>query len=308
MKYTNDLRAITDIVDKINRSENEIYFVEKCEKLFSALETIVGIYIGYARDSNKLSEWAKRQAPLSINSKISETINSILTSEQKIILFECTNFKEIIHFRPLIMSDEVLQNNRYNPEEISEDLKDKASETHRNLIESYNYRRRNNDILVTKLSKLLYGVRSNLKHYGKTPFGPDIDKSKRDESICKLIHPILLQIIDILLEEPSKKLLIYGTLKSGQPNSQLLDELRSENLNASIWGFVEEEENLPFFTFTISSLTNKISVELIINNSLPKHFDKLDRFEGEKYVRLLIPYEYNGAILIGNIYAKKPNR
>ena len=51
MKYTNDLRAITDIVDKINRSENENYFVEKCEKLFSALETIVGIYIGYARDS-----------------------------------------------------------------------------------------------------------------------------------------------------------------------------------------------------------------------------------------------------------------
>ena len=178
MNYTNDLRAITDIVDKINKSENEIYFVDKCEKLFSALETIVGVYIGYAKDNNDLSDWAKRQTSLSINSKISETINSILKSEQKCSLFECTNFKEIIHFKPLIMSDEILENNRYNPENISEDLKEKASKTHRNLIESYNLVRRNNDILVTKLCKLLYGVRSNLKHYGKTHMGLTLIKAK----------------------------------------------------------------------------------------------------------------------------------
>lgn len=309
MEYINDLRAITDIVDKINKSENENYYVDKCDKLFSALEIIFGVYIRYATDNNKLSNWAKRQRqPLSINCKLSETVNSLLTSEQKSSLFDLTIFKEIIHFKPLIMSDEVLEIYHYNPSNIPEELRERASETHLNLIKEFNYKRQDNITLINKLCRLLYGVRSNLKHYGKTPFGPDIDKSERDESICQLIYPILTYIIDILLEEPSKKLLIYGTLKFGQPNSTLLDHLRSGNETAYIWGFVEHEDKLPFYTFTISSPMNKIDVELIINNSLPKYIDKLDRFEGDKYDRLLVPYEYNNNILVGNIYAKKPNR
>ncbi len=40
MKYSNDLRALADIVHKLNRAETEKYFVDKCQKLYSALESI----------------------------------------------------------------------------------------------------------------------------------------------------------------------------------------------------------------------------------------------------------------------------
>ena len=82
MKYTNDLRAIADIVHNLNQAENEKYFVDKCQKIFSALESIWGLYIEYAITKNKLSNWANRQfeqGKLSINNKFSETVNSLLT-------------------------------------------------------------------------------------------------------------------------------------------------------------------------------------------------------------------------------------
>ena len=48
MKYTNDIRALTDIVNNLNRSDQEKFFVDKCQKLFSALDALgVADYVGF---------------------------------------------------------------------------------------------------------------------------------------------------------------------------------------------------------------------------------------------------------------------
>lgn len=307
MIYTNDLKALCDIVNNLNRADKEKYFVDKCEKIFSSLESIIGLYIDYAIRENKLSEFARKQLELSrfsINNKLSETVNSILNYSDKRNLLESKAFKEIIYYNPLIMSDSVLEHKRYNPENISRELRDSASLTHKRLIDNYNSLRRRDDILITSLSKLLYEVRSNMKHCGKTPYGPDADKSKRDEEICELVYPTLSEIINILLEKPSYKLLLYGTLKQGQANSSILERFQSNPKSASIWGYIEIEDDLPYYTFSISSVQNEIPVELIYNSGISAFFDKLDEFEGSNYRRIKVPFKVENEIEIGYVYEK----
>ncbi len=307
MKYSNDLRALADIVHNLNRAENEKYFVDKCQKLFSALESIWGLYIEDAIAKNKLSEWAQiqlQQGRLSINNKFSETVNSLLTYQDKKSIVESKAFKEIIYFTPKIMSDAILESKRYNPENISTELRQEASETHNKLIESYNYPNGRIDIIITNLCKLLYEVRSNMMHCGKTPYGPDIDKSKRDEEICKLIYPTLLNIIDFLIEKPNNKLILYGTLKQGQPNAPLVENLRTVTEMINIFGFIEVENGLPYYTFSISNPENEIESELIINESLRNEFERIDLFEGKKYKRIKVPYKNGEDFGIGHIYEK----
>lgn len=158
--------------------------------------------------------------------------------------------------------------------------------------------------LITNLCKLLYEVRSNMMHCGKTPYGPDHDKSKRDEEICKLIHPTLVNIIDFLLEKPNNKLILYGTLKQGQPNASLVDNLRRGTEMINIFGFIESESNLLYYTFSISNPRNKIEAELIINDSLIDEFERIDLFEGKKYKRIKVPYKNGNEVGIGHIYEK----
>lgn len=308
MKYSNDIRALADIVNNLNRSDQEKFFVDKCQKLFSALEIIWGLYTEFAIAENKLSDWAQGQfvlGNLSINNKFSETVNTLLTYQDKKNLIDSKAFKEIIYFTPRIMSDSVLESNRYNPENISIELREKASVTHNKLIECYNKPIRKVDILITNLCKLLYEVRSNMMHCGKTPYGPDPDKSMRDEEICRLIHPTLVNIIDILLEKPNKKLILYGTLKSGQPNALIVDNLRIESEKIKIYGFIEIENDLPYYTFSISNLRNVIEAELITNNDLVYEFDRIDALEGKTYRRIKVPYKNGEEIGIGQIYEKK---
>ncbi len=306
MNYTNDLKALSDIVNNLNRADKEKYFVDKCEKMFSSLESIIGLYIDYATRENKLSEFARKQiesSRFSINNKLSETVNSILNYSDKRNLLESKGFKEIIYYTPLIMSDSVLEHRRYDPENISEELRESASKTHKKLISDCSSRRKD-DIIITSLCKVLYEIRSNMKHCGKTPYGPDAYKSKRDEEICELVYPTLSEIINILLQKPNKKLLLYGTLKQGQANSSILEKFRGNPKQVSIWGFIEIENELPYYTFSISSSQNEIPVELIYNDGVSAFLSKLDQFEGSKYRRIKVPFNIENDIEIGYVYEK----
>ncbi len=312
MIYTNDFKALSDIVNYLNKAEHDRkYFVEKCDIMFSSLETIIGLYIDYSIKENKLSDFARRQLEsnrLSINNKFSETVNAILKYSEKNNLINSKAFKEIIYYNPLIMSDAVLEHKRYNPYNISQELRESASKTHKKLIDDYNSPRRKDEIIITSLCKLLYEVRSNIKHCGKTPHGPDLDKNNRDEEICKLIHPVLSEIIETLLSNPNDKLLLYGTLRSGKSNATILDSYRNNSKNVSIWGFIEIENELPYYTFSISSSQNEIQAELICSKELHNKFDKIDEFEGSNYRRIKVPFKNGNEVEIGNVYEKNFKR
>ena len=308
MKYCNNLRAISDIVDKINRARKEKYFVEKCDKAFGSLETIFDLYIDYAIKTNSLSDFAKQQlensrtGQLSKNAKLSETVNSLLTPSQKKSFLQSKVFKNILHFRPFIMSDEILEENRYNPYNISNELRKDASLTHRKLLDTYN-RNYRYERIIGALCKLIYEVRNNLKHFGKTPYGPDEEKSNRDELICQLVYPILLLFFEYFLNFPNNKLIVYGTLMRNKINNNFIEEINAEYQKINIWGYIEHINDLPYYTFSISN-KETIEAELITNVDLKDKFDKLDRFEGNSYRRILVPFKIDNNILVGNIYEK----
>ena len=307
MIYTNNLKALTDIVHNLNIAGQKKHFVDKCDKMFASLESIIGLYIDYSIKENKLSNFAKKRLirnSLSINNKFSEAVNETLDNSDKNKIINSKAFKEIIHYRPLIMNDKVLEKNRYDPDSISHTLREKASWTHYKLINDYKDQLKNSWI-ITSLCKLLYEVRCNLKHCGKTPYGPDLEKSRRDEEVCKLIHPTLSAIINHLLEKPNDKLLLYGTLKFGEANATILDSYRINSKLVSVWGFMEIENKLPYYTFSISSDQNQVEAELIYNSEIHNLFDKLDEFEGLTYRRIKVPYKKNNEIGIGHIYEKK---
>lgn len=308
MKYCNDIRAIADIVEKLNRAKKEKYYVDKCDKVFEALEIIFDIYIDYALTTNSLSNFAKQSLekykprPLAKNKKLSETTNSLLKDFQKDELLRSKYFIDILHFRPFIMSDNILEKARYNPSSISAELKKKASINHQKLIDNYN-RNARQEIIISSLCSLIYEIRSNLKHYGKTPNGPDLEKSKRDELICELVYPLLVQLLEYFLNSPNHKLIVYGTLMENGMNTEVLKDIQHNIIKVGIWGYIEKVNNLPYYTFTISN-SETITAELILDPNLKNHFSRLDRFEGDPYRRILVPYQINNDIQVGNIYEK----
>jgi len=75
-------------------------------------------------------------------------------------------------------------------------MREQASELHERLIQFYN-NRTNDSRIVSTLCRLLYMVRSNLAHCGKTPYGPDLEKSTRDEAVGEVIYPLLSLCLNI---------------------------------------------------------------------------------------------------------------
>ena len=48
-----------------------------------------------------------------------------------------------------------------------------------------------------------------------------------------------------------------------------------------------------------------VEAELLENNNLNKEFARLDRFEGEKYQRELVPYDLEDNVGVANVYSKR---
>lgn len=304
MKYLNELRVINDICVKINYACSQKYYVEKCETLFRAIEIIFDSYWDYANKNNLLSHDSRRylsnsEKP-SKNKKFIETTLALLIGEGIDELIGSKMLNDLVHFRPHIMSDEVLENQRYNPNKISSELRIEAAKTHYDLINSN--LERNNRKQISRLCRLLYLIRSNLMHCGKTPYGPDLDKSIRDEEVCKIIYPILSFLLNSFLEHPNSKLILYGTLRRNGVNHYLIKDFVLNIQDVLIWGYIENIDSLPFYNYSLTS--EKIGVELLENPKLIRVFETLDRFEGKKYQRELVPYLFVNDIYIANIYSK----
>jgi len=307
MRLSNNLMEIFDIVTKINRKTESEYYTDKCEYYFNSLENIINFSIDSADSGGRLSPryrerrnrniQRERNIDVPIAQKLSEIISHLTSGENQSII-EDKYVKELIDFEPHIMHDQVLARKRYNPSSISNELRREASIKHRSFIESCKRGDRNHTI-ISNLCSLLYVVRNNLKHGGKTPYGPDLHKAERDERICKATFPILEMIIDILLEYPSHKLICYGTLRKGQANENFLKGVNEDSIEISIFGSIELDNGLPYYK---SGLKDEISAELIKNKDLYMDFEKLDKFEGKSYKRILAPYKLDNEIFVGNVY------
>jgi gamma-glutamylcyclotransferase (GGCT)/AIG2-like uncharacterized protein YtfP len=143
-------------------------------------------------------------------------------------------------------------------------------------------------------------VRSNIAHGEKTPYGPDLEKARRDEEVCTLVVPVQQLIVDLLFDRPSQKLVAYGTLRPGGPNEEMLKEFGGDWQSCCVHGTIQERNSLIFFRWQPRS--NPIEAMLFTAPRLAEAWEWLDRFEGSRYQRHLIPVQTNGKSLVANVY------
>jgi gamma-glutamylcyclotransferase (GGCT)/AIG2-like uncharacterized protein YtfP len=218
---------------------------------------------------------------------------------------EIQKFSELI---PPILDHSVLRKGKYRPDrKMSQELATKSSEQHR-ILKQFVKKYHNTEIapheVLKQTSRVLYVIRSNIAHGEKTPYGPDLQKVKRDQIVSEVTIPLQILLIDLLLNRPSEKFVSYGTLLPQGSNQSILSQLQGSWEKCSIQGTIEKDDyGLLLFKWDLSGEVNE--AQLFSSEKLPEKWAELDRFEGNQYKRRLIPVRRSdGKIRIANIYVK----
>jgi gamma-glutamylcyclotransferase (GGCT)/AIG2-like uncharacterized protein YtfP len=209
---------------------------------------------------------------------------------------------------PRVMSHDTLRKGGYRPGvAVPEDLLRDATYAHRkvaNALERRSGTGAEEDSAVVKwAAELLYVVRSNIAHGEKTPFGPDRAKVARDEQVCRATVPLLTLVFDELLDRPGNRLVSYGTLAPGQPNSEVLSGLTGTWATCSFSGSIDLVDGLPAFWWDPQG--SEIVAQVLVSSDLPSRWRSLDDFEGATYARRLIIIEVDGQTLAASAYLSR---
>jgi gamma-glutamylcyclotransferase (GGCT)/AIG2-like uncharacterized protein YtfP len=220
--------------------------------------------------------------------------------------FNSNELKNLVEFEPRIMNYDTRRRHRYRPDvEIRAELIKRASEEHRKLSTAYEDLRAQKkkevgDRVLKRAAELLYVVRSNIAHGEKTPYGPDIAKTERDEQVSTVVVPVQSMLFDMLLDYPNQKLFTYGTLSPGKPNHRILSGLEGTWERCATSGQLIEVSGLPMFRWQPFGPT--IEGQLFTSPDLAKQWAQLDQFEGALYKRRMISVVTNPGISVANVY------
>jgi gamma-glutamylcyclotransferase (GGCT)/AIG2-like uncharacterized protein YtfP len=115
------------------------------------------------------------------------------------------------------------------------------------------------------------------------------------------------QTLDRLLDFPSRRLAVYGSLAPGKKNHNVIAGMAGSWRNAVLRGSLQNEgwgagEGFPGFLW--DGTNTPVAAQVFSSADLPHYWLRLDEFEGEEYQRILAPAEIeSGEIEICNLYA-----
>lgn len=202
--------------------------------------------------------------------------------------------RDVSALSPPVMDHAVLQRHDYRPgSEIGDGLVSGATVKHRKLASALQRldegrTREAEDQVIKRSAELLYVVRSNIAHGEKAPYGPDLTKRERDEAVCKRILPLSMLLVDLLLAQPSRRLVAYGTLAPGEASHSVLDSLAGEWTACEVCGYMTYNAGLPVMSWTPGRAT-VMQAMMLDSDDLPAAWEWLDTFEGPGYRRWLVP-------------------
>lgn len=232
-----------------------------------------------------------------------------LSEDSRPILLESRALKSLVDLTPEVMDHFVLNSSGYRSgQEITAPLRHDATEKHRKLRNAHGTflaekSEPSADSLLKKLSEFLFVVRSNIAHGEKAPYGRDLDKAKRDEEVCALVVPVQKVFIDLLFDRPCQRLMAYGTLRPGGVNEEMLKQLGGDWQQCWVHGTIEDRGSLSFFRW--EPRAKPIEAMLFTAPSLADAWERLDRFEGSRYRRHLIPVQSKGMWLVANVFEER---
>ena len=105
----------------------------------------------------------------------------------------------------------------------------------------------------------------------------------------------------------SRHLIVYGSLAPGGLNHALLAELGGEWKEGWVTGDLLDRgwsAAMGYPALRWCPEGREIEAHLLISPELPKHWARLDDFEGLEYHRILVPFwTADGQVWVGNVYA-----
>jgi hypothetical protein len=70
----------------------------------------------------------------------------------------------------------------------------------------------------------------------RLPKSPDPAKNHRDRAVSEIASAVIEDVFDLLLERPSHRLAVYGTLAPGEPNEAVLADIHGEWTDGTVRG------------------------------------------------------------------------
>jgi len=168
------------------------------------------------------------------------------------------------------------------------------AERHEDMVQAYvtyekNPSVRNLEVVFDHVSSFLDAVK------------PVVNCGERIETdFCTVLLQVLIKLIDFVLDRPSQKLVVYGTLAPGERYHYLLQDIAGTWLRCKVVGRITKKRGLKYFKWIPDG--EKIDAYLFISESLPKKWAELDEFEGSEYRRIFVPVEVDKQWIVANIY------
>ena len=296
----------------INASRSSGEAIGRCEELCKALNKTWNSFFQHRRNGGKLNDKEKDNevnGQRSDNQSFHELMLHGLSDQQTSEFCGEESIRRFAEFTQHIMNHDKLLKLRYDPFNITEDVRKEASDEHRQLANAFaRFSKAPNDIsmkeaLLKKTAQLIYVVRSNIAHSEKTPQGPDLAKSERDRVVSEVTARLIEDLFDILFDRPSHRLAVYGTLAPDGANASQLAGLDGQWQDGTVTGVVEEPDGFLEFHWTLDA--KSIPVKVLSASKLEAQYDRLDRFERPRYQRILVPILADGQISVCNIYQGK---
>jgi len=271
--------------------------VEVCQSLFNCLDEIQ-------------VEWEyQKKREFRDGKAFSEMILDVLEKPQLIETFlNSKQLQKLSELRPPMLEHRILRQENYQSDQrVLQDLFIDASEQHlilKQLVKKFRKGKVEPVDVLAQTNLVLYIIRSILVHQEKITSGLDLPKNEIDRLVSTAIIPLQVLLIDLLFNRAKNKFVSYGTLAPGEKNHLKISPLPGTWEKCSINGFIEKDDReLLYFTWILNGRI--IEANLFISESLPKYWDYLDRFEGSRYKRRLIPVQkFDGKITVANIYLK----
>ena len=122
----------------------------------------------------------------------------------------------------------------------------------------------------------------------------------------RLVTSELEQRVDQLLDFPSHRLSVYGSLAPGAENQWVLTELHGVWTKGTVKGHRDAAgwgQTLGFPALIWDPQGDEIAVDLFHSPELPQHWHRIDEFEGDDYQRILVPVQQGTEVAVANIYA-----
>lgn len=279
----------------------------KCHEFCKALNAAAKEFLLHRMSQNALSgpeqsDHARRRIS-SDNQAVRELFRTGIQEARRRLLCGGEPMQRLAELRPFLESHQDLEASQLNFNPGSPTYR--HEEQHRCFMQ---YMRspqnlRSKRALLVATASLVYMVRSHIAHGGKAPPDSATAVSPRDQSVCDLTSAVIEHFFDLLLDRPSHRLATYGTLKPGEANASMLEDISGEWGEGIATGVIRQQNGFPAFRGLLTG--DPVAVKILTSPQLPQHYEQLDQFEGNGYCRVLVPVQFESGPKICNIYQER---